>query len=146
MRKKQITFQLLYANEREYGSLPGEIPLNPHLQANKVEVLWSASLQLVLVTERVMFERRPKWSPIISSRTMRCISRAEALRAGLALVELIERYHETEKAGNADEHVRCARQIEAFGDPRRWWSALGGEEREARANQRLDARNDSLAN
>lgn len=122
MPKKNLVFEQLYANQRFYGSDDQHAPI----RGSKSEVLWSTSLGLVVVTEKVMSADH-QWHRT-KTRAMPCIDRSDALKQGMTLVDVLEKYHAASKAGNHEVAYRLIQQAEAFGDPHRWCELLSGEQ------------------
>lgn len=69
--------------------------------------------------------------------TMNCTKRADAIRHGVELVAALEKQMEAGNSGNSEQWRTLQSQIEAFGDPERWWRATGGEQREKAAERQL---------
>lgn len=122
MPKKNLVFEQLYANERFYGGDDQHAPI----RGSKSEVLWSTPLGLVVVTEKAMSAGQ-QWHRT-KTRAMPCIDRSDALKQGMTLVDVLEKYHAASKAGDHEQAYRLIMQAEAFGDPHRWSELLHGEQ------------------
>jgi len=122
MPKKNLVFEQLYASERPYD---GD-DQHALIRKSRCEVLWSKSLGLVVVTEKGLFAAGP-WLRI-KTRAMPCVDRSDALKQGMTLVDVLERFHTAQKAGNHEVAFRLIQQAEAFGDPHRWCELLQGEQ------------------
>lgn len=122
MKKKTLTFEVLYTSQRPYAG--GD--QHALIRQSKCEVLWSNSLGLAVVTIKGTFATR-QWLRV-GTHAMACHERSEALKQGMALVEVLENSHAASKAGNHEEAYKLIQLVEAFGNPHRWYQAMYGDQ------------------